>query len=53
MTQKQRIAQLEDAIMRISAMNEGFHAVKNIRAWAAEENRETKQIIRNIISEVQ
>lgn len=52
MDKDQRIAELEATLLVVSEMNETFHAVKNIRAWAAEENVEIKAAIRNTIASV-
>ena len=39
------IADLKALLIAIRETNEQFHAVKNIRAWAAEENVTTKKLI--------
>lgn len=50
MTQTQQIEELKAALLTVQALNDGFYAVKNIRAWAAEENKVTKQAIRVTIT---
>ncbi len=50
MTKSQRIADLEAALITVQALNDGFYAVKNIRVWAADENKVTKQAIRETIA---
>ena len=43
MNERQRVAELEQGLRDVRALVAGFHAVKMIRAWAAEENAETKK----------
>ena len=44
---------LEQKLLSLEALVKNFHAVKNIRAWAAEENMATKRAALNIIEEMQ
>jgi hypothetical protein len=45
--------ELEQALLSLEALVSGFHAVKNIRAWAAEENLAIKRAALAKIAELQ
>ena len=45
--------ELEQALLSLEALISGFHAVKNIRAWAAEDNANIKRGALDKIAELQ
>jgi coproporphyrinogen III oxidase-like Fe-S oxidoreductase len=48
--QLEKIEEIRSILIQAIVANNGFHAVKNIRAWAAEENKEIKQHVDELLN---